>query len=225
MLRQRTVILLFVLAAGLAANLLVTMGCVLWSWPDQTPIRPATSATKTRMMDLWAVHRPPMAPAAYPGGSISEQRTRGMDHFITRNGHPRDQHTLSWFGAGWPLRTLEGGRWRHVVLTPDPNLPDALMITGGGGKNIRSVLLLPDHVPVVGFMLPVRVVPIGLAWRGLLVNTLLYAAPLAGLAWLLVVTRRRRRVARGQCPFCGYPVGSSAACTECGRTLPGAPAA
>jgi hypothetical protein len=57
-------------------------------------------------------------------------------------------------------------------------------------------------------------------WPGFAVNTLLYATVL----WLLIpgpfVLRRFVRVQRGLCPKCAYPMGESAVCTECGKTLP-----
>jgi hypothetical protein len=56
-------------------------------------------------------------------------------------------------------------------------------------------------------------------WPGFAINTLFYAA----ILWLLFaapfVLRRWRRVRRGLCPACGYPVGTSPVCTECGAEL------
>ncbi len=54
-------------------------------------------------------------------------------------------------------------------------------------------------------------------WPGFALNTLFYAA----LLWLLFLLaprqiRRHVRVRRGLCPACGYPVGESAVCSECG---------
>lgn len=45
----------------------------------------------------------------------------------------------------------------------------------------------------------------------------LVGAPIS--AWAVLVERRRRR--RGSCPGCGYPIGVSAVCTECGREVVG----
>jgi predicted amidophosphoribosyltransferase len=51
------------------------------------------------------------------------------------------------------------------------------------------------------------------------INTVFYAVML----WLpftaLRALRRRRRIKRGLCPACAYPVGSSEVCTECGRPV------
>ena len=61
-----------------------------------------------------------------------------------------------------------------------------------------------------------HVVPLGPIWPGFAINTVFYAAVL----WLLFAApfalRRRRRIKRGLCPKCAYPVGTSDTCTECG---------
>jgi len=55
---------------------------------------------------------------------------------------------------------------------------------------------------------------------GFAVNTLFYTA----ILWLFFAApfalRRRRRITRGLCPACAYPVGGSPVCTECGKPLP-----
>ena len=61
--------------------------------------------------------------------------------------------------------------------------------------------------------------------HGFVVHTLLSAVVL----WLLIcgpsefgrLIRRFSRTRRGLCPKCAYPMGESAVCTECGKTLPG----
>ena len=63
------------------------------------------------------------------------------------------------------------------------------------------------------------ILPTRLLWMGTTLNTLFYAA----LAWLLwsapFALRRFIRRRRGQCPACGYPVGESGRCSECGHEL------
>jgi len=60
----------------------------------------------------------------------------------------------------------------------------------------------------------------GVYFPGFAINTIFYAA----ILWMLFAgqraLRRKRRLKRGQCPACAYPVGSSAVCTECGAELP-----
>jgi hypothetical protein len=62
-------------------------------------------------------------------------------------------------------------------------------------------------------------VPLRPLWPGFAINTAIYAA----ILWMLFAApgmiRHRRRIKRGLCPACGYPVGESAVCTECGKPV------
>ena len=66
-----------------------------------------------------------------------------------------------------------------------------------------------------------RVLPLHPLWPGFALNTIFYAA----IAWMLFAMpftiRRRRRIKRGECVRCAYPVGTSPACTECGAPVGG----
>ncbi len=68
--------------------------------------------------------------------------------------------------------------------------------------------------------LDARIIPYRPIWPGFAINTIFYAATF----WLLIpgpfALRRFRRVRRGLCPKCAYPVGDSSVCTECGKALP-----
>ena len=54
-------------------------------------------------------------------------------------------------------------------------------------------------------------------WPGFAINTVFYAAILCLLFAAPFALRRRRRIKRGLCPACAYPVGDSEVCTECGK--------
>jgi len=64
-----------------------------------------------------------------------------------------------------------------------------------------------------------RVFPYWPTFPGFAINTLFYAAICWGLFAIPVALRRRRRINRGLCPSCAYPIGASEVCTECGRAL------
>ena len=69
----------------------------------------------------------------------------------------------------------------------------------------------------------VRAIPITPMPGGFVVNTILYSAAFVVLYSAILAPgklRRRRRIRRGLCPACAYPVGGSSICTECGRNLP-----
>jgi hypothetical protein len=56
-------------------------------------------------------------------------------------------------------------------------------------------------------------------WPGFAINTMFYAFVIWMLFAVPAALRRKRRRARGLCPKCAYPVGTSVVCTECGAAL------
>jgi len=109
---------------------------------------------------------------------------------------------------GWPTHSMwsafawNTAQWPNVLT--DPRL---------SAIHIRSPM-------GVDYALAQRVLPLRPIWPGFAVNTILYAAFL----WLLFcgpfVLRRFIRVRRGLCLACGYPMGKSSICSECGEALP-----
>ena len=114
--------------------------------------------------------------------------------------------------CGWPLHCLEGttapthAGWEFGFASGAPKESWGLRVD-------RMSRPWPDNV------LPFR--PI---WPGFAINTVFYA----GVLWLLFAApfalRRRRRIKRGLCPKCAYPVGASDVCTECGKPVTAAKA-
>lgn len=98
-----------------------------------------------------------------------------------------------------------------------------LVIALAPGDCVRHGILLrtgsKPHVSVGEHQL--RLLPLKPIWRGLIANTSFYA--LVGWCGVMMVRwlRRHRRLLRGCCPECGYPMGSSARCSECGSRLEG----
>jgi len=64
-----------------------------------------------------------------------------------------------------------------------------------------------------------KILPTSAIWPGFAINTMFYA----GVLWMVFafpfMVRRRRRIKRGLCPACAYPVGQSPVCTECGKAV------
>ena len=114
--------------------------------------------------------------------------------------------------AGWPRRSVE--------CTGATNWPPARV-------NGFAILDWNDGLPCPSFLEPSPTgaddtappLPYRPIWPGFAINTIFYAAAL----WLPFAAvgrlRRRRRIKRGLCPACAYPVGDSAVCTECGNQL------
>src|SRR5688572_21137615 len=94
---------------------------------------------------------------------------------------------------------------RRVTWSPDIS---GIIIETSGIQLPRNA---PGNDP---FALPLRLV-----YPGFAINMIFYAAIL-WVMWLLFAApwalRRRRRIKRGLCPACAYPIGSNQLCTECG---------
>ena len=100
---------------------------------------------------------------------------------------------------GLPLLSMEDVVWSSYAET-----------RRGEGFSIRNGMTIPLN----GRAMPT--VPI---WPGFAINTLFYAA----ILWLLFgapfTLRRWRRIRRGLCAKCAYPIGTSEVCTECGASI------
>ena len=104
---------------------------------------------------------------------------------------------LHTFGYGWPARCA-----RMVVL--------------GGSGVLYTIVLEPFwHWSIAGKPLSLPAHPV---WWGVLINTAVYAAILAGLLTVPRAIRTRFRLRRGLCPGCGYDLAgnTSGICPECG---------
>lgn len=102
--------------------------------------------------------------------------------------------------AGFPGRTGPDPAWTSALPVPAP----------------IATRTTPQRGPVGPYDRPL---PAALIWSGFLLNTGLFA----GGAWLIVGgpwgVRRAVRLVRNRCLACGYPIGVSAVCTECGRPV------
>ncbi len=135
----------------------------------------------------------------------------------------RTMSTATWFGTNL-FQSPEG--FPSGFSLPDEIRYDIVLIESGWP--MRSLRRMQTHVVspsrVFGHVVPIidhkqwwrEARPL---WPGFAINTLLYAAVL----WLMFVApfalRRRRRIKRGLCPKCAYPVGTSDVCTECGASV------
>ena len=99
--------------------------------------------------------------------------------------------------AGLPLTVLHGVHHSQVSRSGVFNRRAGIVRVANPDSRIRGMPYLP-------------------IWPGFAINTIFYA----GILWLLVAApfklRRFIRMKRQRCPGCGYPVGTSPVCTECG---------
>jgi hypothetical protein len=117
------------------------------------------------------------------------------------------------FRAGWPCWALYGDA---CAAPAGPDAFRSAMKTRKLSYAFRYALppKQTKYPPEIRRSFPL--LPI---WPGFAINTIFYAA----ILWLLFafpfMIRRRRRIKRGLCPACAYPVGDSAVCTECGKQV------
>ena len=119
---------------------------------------------------------------------------------------------------GWPMLSLRGGVWHRTSemdwvkmgeSEPTPEWDWAIPIPSTTSDPLNSLE-------------KTRFLPSAPIWPGFAINTIFYAA----ILWLLFAApfqfRRYRRIRRGLCSACAYPirVGSSDVCTECGVAIP-----
>jgi hypothetical protein len=125
--------------------------------------------------------------------------------------------------TGWPALALAchyEASWSPMKFNPSTGGTRAASDEGGvrDGIEVRGPTISRSAGDRASIALPLR--PI---WPGFAINTVFYAAILWGLFVLLftvpLALRRRLRSRRGLCSKCGYPVGTSERCSECGAAV------
>lgn len=107
--------------------------------------------------------------------------------------------------CGWPLYCLYGEQWTRYI---------------DRGERSETIYRYASALPVESGMVAresARILPLRPIWLGFVIDTAFFG----GILWLATrgpfVLRRVIRRRCGRCPGCGYPVGTSAVCTECGE--------
>lgn len=118
---------------------------------------------------------------------------------------PSVQSVLS-VSAGLPMRSMRGLALAEAADQPAGRL--------AGSVISRYVGAWPLDSSRDWLMLPYAIVPLGF-----LVNTAVYAAALALIGLGMRQARRSRRLTRGLCPRCKYPLADLPTCPECGETI------
>ena len=115
--------------------------------------------------------------------------------------------------VGWPVRSLHG--WA-------PGSRAAFATMGSTYQFVPEGRAFAA-IRAIGSYRLVRGLPYGPLWPGFAINTILYAAIVGVLCMFVPLKLRRwwraRRIKRGLCPACAYPVGTNPRCTECGKPV------
>lgn len=193
--RMRVRRLILALVLGAVANVAVAWGCAVWSWPlsGSADFQEVTG----RFQTLWEKH------------AGSSGRAPTIESEITSFG-------LTGQSIGWHANNTAAYVTRTMVGCPCRSFQ---------GVGVFSPATTATHTGGVVLSLGGRQVflPYRPIWPGLLINTLIYAVP----SWFLLAAgsifftrlQARLRARRDGCPTCGYPIGTSAVCTECGASI------
>ena len=203
------------LLLGAIINVAVAWGCAAFS-----PIPMQSAPSKWMWMaqsdrDWWDEHAPPQVEkllvnewggerSTVRGVGIQLKLMSGQSHVLGTDSVPEYCQSTS---SGWPLSAFSGELWQ---------LPKAYTVerfTRDAWK-ISEMKLLPSGMYSWPRLLPLR--PI---WSGFAINAIIYAAVACILFFAATSVRCRRRIKRGLCPACAYPVGTNPRCTECGKPV------
>ena len=178
------------LLLGAIVNVVVAWGCALSATlPTKLNPRALTNADQA-----WWRNRAPDDYPIYPDRATEFTAHGSALLRLTVGTGGMDNPMSHRQRNGWPTKSMERSQWSslHQLEWHDTwtvNRP-------------------------VSFSVPLRPV-----WPGFAINTVFYAVVL----WLLFAApfalRRWRRIKRGLCPKCAYPVGTSDVCTECGHPI------
>ena len=131
-------------------------------------------------------------------------------------------HALFAF-AGWPCVSMSGASWRDDDFGRICSAGEMLRQVPTDATRLVSATIFNRSTS--GSSTEYRLIPLAPIWPGFAVNTVFYAF----IVWMLFIVpfvlRRRRRIKRGLCPKCAYPVGTNQVCTECGTLLAPSPTA
>jgi hypothetical protein len=188
--KRRLLLILLLLVGGAIVNVAVAWGCATFA---SLPTTLTPQAMKNEDRVWWRARAPDDFPSDPDWAGVHVARGSALLRLAVQSGGMSSvvAHRLR---SGWPTPAMERSHWSSINQF---EWRDAWTVDSP-----------------VSFSVPLR--PI---WPGFAINTLFYAL----ILWLLFaapfVLRRRRRIKRGLCPQCAYPVGASDVCTECGASV------
>lgn len=227
--RRPWIKIVFVLFAGIVLNVAVAWVCAHWGSGFPRALNTTTQAVSTVPDEANAFINDPTYLKAFGSGRKTGQEKETLRALLcTRVQYVRwHDHRILYSRSyiesefGLPFRSLyvaELSSWNMAAFPENATwrasgLAGGLILTSRDRNFDRQFGYDPPGYPV----LP-------LPW-GFLANTLIYAALVFALLALVtrIIGRDRRRLRRGVCPQCAYPMGGSTVCTECGRPLPARP--
>jgi hypothetical protein len=188
------------LALGAMINVLVAWRCHRFGWME---------GKRTKIENpMWPIRVPSSWPHEPRWGEWTEAGSIAFSRFIKHWPESRGgvEHAVIVYESGWPRRAMI--RYLPVVGgSSPPKVPDIGMLHLGVPSpfNLQST-----NIPHANYL------PVLPLWPGFAINTIFYGtfvfAAMAGASAL----KRRRRIKRGLCVQCAYPITGLTRCPECG---------
>lgn len=175
--------------------------CVLSLNPNDVP-----EFERRRHANGQSIPSPPSDPATTPAPGVLNlgDLTATMARQELLKAGPIPFESVDTAATGWPFRAFASEAWFR--WNPAPGVPG----------EVRRFNIVLKHVARGRVMLPLR--PL---WRGILLDTALFAAGWASLLFGVTAARSLTRHLRGRCTGCGYDLRGKPdqGCPECGRGL------
>ena len=235
--KRRLLIAAIFLLAGAVVNVGVAWGCAAWartqfeSIPKDQAARArwvqrhfSEEVKRTRRRTAIGIGRVKTVTESWTAWSAavpSDQYLYGTE----RQHYVRVDHQ-----SGWPVSAVKGSVKWPVRMSKQTSHYLGVETTGStiasDPPQYQALVKLPfpgppDPLPPeISVQDANRYLPLKPVWEGFALNTAFYAT----ILWLLIpgpfVLRRFIRMKRGRCVKCGYPMGGSGVCSECGAALP-----
>lgn len=213
--RRRVVTSLVLLILGAILNIAVAWGCAWLHGSTPHEWKPFHNPTQENPLVIFVISRLGYQAVSGCGrsGTLLAKHADEVQNYSgalwwdrTALGDP-----FSHFGkaAGFPFLSLSTWHTTYTTEPPEADYLDVHSVTHWGIP--LTTKSLPEFDSPI---LPLR--PI---WPGFAVNMLAYAGLLWGLFLSGSALRRALRAYRRQCRTCGYPIGTSPVCTECGAAV------
>ena len=227
--RNLTTLAIFLLL-GAVLNVAVAWACALWSTQQSYLSVEEIDVPQAWPSYLEELGWPAPTSAVWLQGFGTSDGSVGVTEIEISGGDPDASWRRSGPGTGktfvslmvrrfgLPARALQ---WETHGVRAGPRSME-IVRAAASAAGLRTGIDVSEQVGarIKGEM---RCLPLTPIWPGFALNTFFYATVL----WLFVrgpvVLRRMIRRRRGLCPACGYLVGVSPVCTECGQPLPRLP--
>ncbi len=128
-----------------------------------------------------------------------------------------DPDTISMYSQGMYCGLAHGWPFRSMMIIAGPGFDDKDIFLRGLPWSAPSWPV--DRSTSPGLTSYPIYLPLNIIWPGFIANTLLYAMMFYSIFFMPFKLRYLFRTKRKQCTKCGYPIGQSEVCTECGTQL------